>query len=76
MLKMLKSRVGKKCRISIGLCRLSFHQSPNHISDWTTTAKKKKKNSSASCFIYNFVFQVISEKHCVAKILLAIWEIF
>ena len=34
--------------------------------------KKKKKNSSASCFIYNFVFQVISEKHCVAKILLAI----
>ena len=34
--------------------------------------KNKKKNSSASCFIYNFVFQVISEKHCVAKILLAI----
>ena len=38
----------------------------------TEQQQQQKKNSSASCFIYNFVFQVISEKHCVAKILLAI----
>ena len=30
---------------------------------------------STGCFIYSFVIQVISEKHCVAKVLLAIWEI-
>ena len=30
---------------------------------------------STGCFIYCFVIQVISEKHCVAKVLLAIWEI-
>ena len=31
---------------------------------------------SKSCFIYGFVIQVISKKHCVAKVLLAIWQIF
>ena len=31
---------------------------------------------STGCFIYNFVIQVISEKQCLAKILLAIWDIF
>ena len=30
---------------------------------------------STGCLIYSFVIQVISEKHCVAKVLLAIWEI-
>ena len=31
----------------------------------------------AFCFIYDFMFQVISEtKHCVENILLAIWETF
>ena len=31
---------------------------------------------SASCFIYNFVFQVWVKGHCVAKILHVIWETF
>ena len=31
---------------------------------------------STGCFIYSFVIQVISEKNRVAKILLAIWDIF
>ena len=30
---------------------------------------------STSCLIYSVVIQVISEKSCVAKVLLAIWEI-
>ena len=31
---------------------------------------------STSCFLYYFVFQVITEKHCVAKISQGIWEGF
>ena len=31
---------------------------------------------STRCFVYGFVFQVIREKNCVAKILHRIWETF
>ena len=31
---------------------------------------------SASCFAYGFVFQVFSEKYCIAKTLQGIWEGF
>ena len=31
---------------------------------------------STSCIIYDFMIQVISEKHCAAMVLPAIWEIF
>ena len=31
---------------------------------------------STSCFVYGFVFQVISEKHYIANILQGIWERF
>ena len=31
---------------------------------------------STGYFIYNFVIQLISGKHCIERVLLAIWEIF
>ena len=31
---------------------------------------------SAGCFIYSLCFKLSVKKHCIAKVLLAIWEIF
>ena len=39
------------------------------------TLPSKLANPKSPCFIYCFKSQVISEKHCVAKVLQWVWEI-
>ena len=56
--------------------------SKNNCSSWKalwqmhTYMARTCWGHSWSCFIYAFTYQVISEKHCEAKMLLVIWETF
>ena len=66
----------KLCYLHCSCSTLIQQLNKENLKVIKNTLLSKSANTESPCFIYCFKSQVISAKHCVAKVLQWVWEIF